>query len=177
MPARLRRVWALLAVALFATALASPAAAHTDLVSSDPANGATLDTAPERITLKFGEAVLPSGAQIVAKSANGTKVDLGPAEVSGAKVTATWPADAADGAYRVSWRVAGEDGHPLEGAFGFTVKAAAPSASAAPEPITSASPVADTTEEAGSGVNLLLPALLVVALVGLGLFVWRSRAN
>lgn len=177
MPARLRRVWALLAVVLFATAVASPAAAHTDLVSSSPANGATLDAAPDRITLKFAEAVLPSGAQIVAKSADGTKVALGPAEVSGAKVTAAWPSAAAEGAYKVSWRVAGGDGHPLDGTFGFTVKAADPTEPASPEPapVTSASPVADTTEE--SGVNLLLPALFIAALAAAGFFVWRSRAD
>ncbi len=178
MPARLRRVWALLAVVLLATAVASPAAAHTDLVSSSPDNGATLDTPPDQITLKFAEAVLSSGAQIVAKSADGTKVDLGPAEVSGAKVTAVWPADAADGAYKVSWRVAGADGHPLDGTFGFSVKSAEPAATASAEPVApaaSASPVSDT--QSGSGVNLVLPALFVVALAAVGFFVWRSRGN
>ena len=180
MPARLRRVWAVLAVALLAVVVASPASAHTDLVSSDPENGATLEAAPDQITLKFAEAVLSSGAQIVAKSADGTKVDLGPAAVSGAKVTSTWPSDAADGAYKVSWRVSGEDGHPLEGTFGFSIKGSEPAATASAEPVApveSASPVSDTTEESGSGANLLLPALFVAALAVVGFFVWRSRAN
>jgi methionine-rich copper-binding protein CopC len=169
----------LLAVVLLATAVASPAAAHTDLVSSSPENGATLDAPPDQITLKFAEAVLTSGAQIVATSAKGTTVDLGPAEVAGAKVTAAWPADAAEGRYKVSWRVSGDDGHPLKGTFAFTVDAARPTQSAIAEPVdpaASASPVSDTTETS-SGVNLLLPALFVAALAAVGLFVWRSRAN
>ncbi len=178
MPARLRRVWALLAVALLATAVASPAAAHTDLVSSDPDNGSTLSAPPEMITLKFAEAVLASGAQIVATAADGAKVNLGPARVDGAKVTATWPRTADEGAYRVSWRVSGDDGHPLDGTFGFAIEGAQPTTSAASAaPLASASPVSDTTEETGSGVNLLLPALFVAALAAVGFFVWRSRAN
>jgi methionine-rich copper-binding protein CopC len=167
----------LLAVVLLATAVAPPAAAHTDLVSSNPENGATLDAPPDQITLKFAEAVLSSGAQIVATSTDGTTVDLGPAEVAGAKVTAAWPADAVEGRYKVSWRVSGDDGHPLDGTFRFTVQGPDTEPVTGADPVASASPVADTTEESGSGLNLLLPAVFVVALAAVGFFVWRSRAD
>ncbi len=179
MPAPIRRMWALLAVVFLTAAVASPAAAHTDLVSSSPEDGQTLTAPPEQVTLRFGEDLLTAGAQIVAKDDTGVKVGLGPAEVSGTRVSATWPQTADGGVYTVSWRAVADDGHPLEGAFSFTVKAAQPkAASASPEPVTATpSPAAATDDESGQGMNLLLPALFVVALAAVGFFVWRSRAD
>ena len=115
MPAPIRRMWALLAVAFFAAAVASPAAAHTDLVSSNPEDGQTLTAPPEQVTLRFGEDLLTGGAQVVAKDDTGVKVGLGPAEVSGTRLSATWPQTADGGTYTVSWRAVADDGHPLEG--------------------------------------------------------------
>jgi copper resistance protein C len=180
MPAPIRRMWALLAVAFFAVAVASPAAAHTELVSSNPEDGQTLTAPPEQVTLRFGEDLLPAGAQIVAKDDTGVEVGLGPAEVSGTKLSATWPQTADTGTYTVAWRAVAGDGHPLEGTFTFAVKGAGPTsspepASASPEPV-SPSPAA-ATDESGQGMNLLLPALFVVALAAVGFFVWRSRAD
>jgi methionine-rich copper-binding protein CopC len=172
-------MWALLAVVFLTAAVASPAAAHTELVSSSPEDGQQLSVPPEQINLRFGEDLLTGGAQVVAKDDTGVKVGLGPAEVTGTKLTATWPQTADNGTYTVAWRAVADDGHPLEGTFTFAVKAAQPeAASASPEPLTaSPSPAAATDDESGQGMNLLLPALFVVALAAVGFFVWRSRAD
>ena len=174
MPAPLRGLWVLLAVALLAVAAATPAAAHTDLISSDPADGRTLSAPPEQVTLRFGEDILDGGAKVVAKDDRGARVDLGPPEVAGPKVSVAWPQTAAAGTYTVAWRAVSDDGHPLEGTFAFTVQAASPSAD--PD-----SPAADPTPAAdgqqGTGVNLAVPGLFVIALLAIGLIVWRSRAD
>jgi len=101
MPAPIRGLRALLAVALLVTAAATPAAAHTDLVSTDPADGKVLSAPPERLTMRFGEDILDGGARVVAQDQSGGKVDLGPAQVNGPELTAAWPGNAAEGTYTV----------------------------------------------------------------------------
>ncbi|NHA01795.1 copper resistance protein CopC [Nocardioides sp. W3-2-3] len=58
-----RRVPALLAALLVAVAavvgLASPASAHATLVSTDPAEGAVVPSAPGQVTFTFDEPVQP----------------------------------------------------------------------------------------------------------------------
>ena len=175
MPAPFRRRWALLAMALLAVAVAAPAAAHTDLVSSDPADGQTLSAPPEQLTMRFGEDILGGGARVVAADESGVRVALGPVQVSGPELTTTWPRAAAAGTYTVAWRAVSGDGHPLEGSFAFTVKSpdeSPPPAAPSAEP----SPVADDQPQA-TGVNLMVPGVFVIVLLAVGLIVWRSRAD
>ena len=55
----------LLLVLAFVVAGAWPAGAHTSLLSSDPADGARLDTAPEQVVLTFSEPIRePSEASV-----------------------------------------------------------------------------------------------------------------
>jgi len=74
MPAASRGIGVTLLAALFAL-LATPVAAHTDLVSSRPADGAVLDAAPPAVSARFGEDLLPAGARLVAEDASGAAVD------------------------------------------------------------------------------------------------------
>lgn len=162
---------------------ASPAAAHTELISSSPADGATLSSPPQRVTLTFGEDLLASGDELVARDAQGTAVALGDSRVDGAQLSAAWPQAADAGTYRVAYRAVASDGHPLEGSVTFTVTAASPTgqASTAASPTEQASPAAspaapaDTTDS--SGVNLWAPLALLGALLVAGLVLWRSRAQ
>ena len=124
MPAPFRRLWALLAMALLAVTAVTPAVAHTDLVSSDPADGQTLSAPPQKLTMRFGEDILDGGARVVAEDDRGAEVALGPVQVAGPDLIATWPQTAAAGKYTVAWRAVSDDGHPLEGTFAFTVKSA-----------------------------------------------------
>lgn len=176
MPTPARRRWVLLVAAFFVVSIAVPAAAHTDLVSSDPQQGQTLTTAPDTIRLTFGEDLLTAGDRLVAEAADGASVDLGPSSVKGAVLSADWPTTAGSGQYTVSYRAVAEDGHPLEGriTFQITDKSAAPSTVASPSPV--AAPT-QTQPQASSPVRILAPALLIAALLGAGFFVWRSRAD
>lgn len=144
---------------------AAPAAAHTDLVSSSPKDGATLSSAPQKVSLKFGEDLLTAGDELVAKDAQGVSVELGPSRVDGPTLSAAWPAAAAAGEYRVSYRAVAEDGHPLEGTVTFSVSAA---------PAQTPQPAA---ESMSSRPNLWAPLALIVALLAAGAWFWRSRAN
>lgn len=177
MPAPARRRWVLLVAVLLALTTAAPAAAHTELVSSDPADGQSLSEPPDELTLRFGEDLLPAGAELVAKDASGARVDLGQPEVDGATLSASWPAEAAGGDYTVAYRAVAGDGHPLEGTFGFRITEpeqpeAAPAVSASP-----ATAPQPADPDSGGTPNLAIPVLFVAALLAVGFFVWRSRAD
>ncbi|MCK9793892.1 copper resistance protein CopC [Isoptericola sp. 4D.3] len=146
-PARRRRALAVLLAAALAPALglavAQPAAAHDRLLSSDPADGATLDAPPAQLALVFSAEVLEAGAQVSVTTPDGTT----PARVSvdGDEVVAALPADLPGGEWDVAWRVVSSDGHPIEGELGYTVADAAPSPSpgapsAGPSPSPSGTP-------------------------------------
>jgi copper transport protein len=120
--ARLLRVLAAVALGLVGLALwASPASAHAELESSDPADGANLDAAPTVVTLVFSESVRAELGAVRVFDADGERIDNGALTVAGATVTVGLQPDVGDGAYIVTYRVVSADGHPVRGAVTFTV--------------------------------------------------------
>ncbi|MFJ1865064.1 copper resistance CopC/CopD family protein [Streptomyces sp. NPDC088097] len=125
-PARMSAVVLTLVAVLCALVLggAGPAPAHAGLSGSDPADGAVLDTAPERITLTFTESVsFPDGALRVLSPSNERVDPRPPQHADGRDDTArvALRGNLARGTYTVAWRVVSADGHPISGAFTFSV--------------------------------------------------------
>ncbi|GAA4718929.1 copper transport protein [Promicromonospora umidemergens] len=130
-----RLVVGLLAAFVLATWCAPFASAHTKLESTVPAAGSTSDVPVAEVALRFTLPVTPLGDGIVVVGPAGTvAADVASAE-GGLVLVATPREPLAAGDYTVTWTAAAQDGHPLEGTFGFTVAGAgpAPSESAAPE--------------------------------------------
>ena len=101
------------------------ALAHANLASSDPAEGAALDSAPSKVTLTFTEPPDPQLSTIEVLNAAGSEVQSGAVRpVSGdpSSLQVALPGDLPDGVYTVSWSVISTtDGHPTRGAFAFGV--------------------------------------------------------
>ncbi|QXC62886.1 copper resistance protein CopC/CopD [Aquihabitans sp. G128] len=116
-----RAVALVAAVLALALAPASPASAHAELTSTNPADGGVEATAPKEVTLQFSEdvAVQADGVRIL--DGNGERVDAGTATASGDTVTAKVDGTLSKGGYVVAWRVLSADGHPVRGAFSFSV--------------------------------------------------------
>lgn len=115
-----------MAAALGAVALvvvASPAAAHSALIASDPVADAVLDRSPEEIRLDFNEPVSVAADGVRLLDADGGEVELERPRVQDARVTAAVDGELEDGSYVVAWKVASADGHPVTGAFAFAVGA------------------------------------------------------
>ena len=120
-----RRLLAAAAVTAILLGLAaSPAAAHAELRSTDPASGAALAAAPRKITLGFSEPVEASLTSIGVVGRNGTVKIGAPRHPGGASrfVTVEVPRLPAGG-YAVIWRVVSADSHPIRGSFTFRVGA------------------------------------------------------
>ncbi|WP_170107072.1 copper resistance CopC family protein, partial [Blastococcus saxobsidens] len=101
--------------------IAGPAAAHATLVSTDPGEGARLDTAPAEVTLRFSEGVSLGAGYARVLSADQERVDAGAASVDGGTLTIPLRGDLPDGGYLVTYRVISADSHPVAGAFSFAV--------------------------------------------------------
>lgn len=120
--ARALRVVALLVVLLIVAP--AIALAHGGLRSSSPAKGDHLAVAPRELRLTFSEAAELAFSGIELRGPDGRAVALGTlASASGDPKTLiariTGPLTA--GAYRVVWRMAGADGHPVRGEFEFVL--------------------------------------------------------
>src|SRR5688572_18185337 len=104
-------------------AWAVPAHAHTELRSTDPASGATLQSPPSRVLLGFSEPVEVSFGSIRLVDAAGGDIETGPARhpEEGSRFVAVDLPDIDAGTYVVAWRVLSADAHPIQGAFTFTV--------------------------------------------------------
>ncbi|GAA0243494.1 copper resistance protein CopC [Actinomadura nitritigenes] len=112
-------------VAVLAAALggltATPALAHTQLVSSTPGKGASAAAVTE-VKLVFSDEI--SNAKVIVKDAHGKAFQSGAAEHKGTTVTQKLTGALPAGSYTVAYRVVGADGHPVQ-ADGLTFTATA----------------------------------------------------
>ena len=170
-----------LAVALLAGTvllLAAPAAsAHAVLRGSDPASGASLPKAPEKVTLTFTEPPDLTLSSIHVLDSSGNSVERGKAAgVPGNRLAIAVPlGQLPNGAYTVSWRaVSSTDGHLTSGSFAFGVGVQAPAAA------TSGSPAPSTPSPSSLGVAgrwmLDWGLILLVGAVASSLLVFPRRA-
>jgi methionine-rich copper-binding protein CopC len=172
-------------------ATATPALAHTELKSSDPADGSSLGTAPTRVSLTFEEAVGIPATPISVAGPDGSSWQVGTATVDGATVSAPVTPAGPAGTYTVSYSVIADDGDTVTGKVSFslttpttpTTTAAPTSAAAATTAaVAAAAPTTAATSAAGSDSGGGVPGwvwiliVVVVVVVG-GFFLARSRRS
>jgi copper transport protein len=175
-----RRLLVVVAGACLLLVLAAPAAgAHALLRSSDPAGGASLDQAPQQVTLTFTEPPDPALSSAHVLDATGRAVERGRARVVAGKplVLEVPLGQLGDGTYTVSWRVVSRtDGHLTSGAFAFGVGVAAPVVAAGGgRAAAPATPPPSPLEVAGRWA-LDWGLILLVGAVAAGLLVFRRAA-
>ena len=168
--------------------VASPAAAHDQLISSSPADQRELSTPPSQIRLTFNDAPMKGTPKIIAGERGGDPVILGTPTIEGKTVTVPWPAKAA-GTYGVTWRVVSSDGHPINGSFAFRVQNAGTASSSPSVPVESpstsnntpgaASPAANTNTSSSNTGGMLagLAAALMAAVVLVAILVRRRQGK
>ena len=106
----------------------SPASAHAELLKSDPASGALLDTSPTQIQLFLSESVSLDFSQVQLYDRTRAEMQLGalgranndPNSISVPILQTLQP-----GIYTVAWRaLSSTDGHLTAGLYAFRVKGA-----------------------------------------------------
>lgn len=171
----------LTALAAAVVLLAPAASAHDELMSTSPQDGSSV-TAPVQVALRFTQDLLAIGNRLRIEGP-GPATNLS-ARATGPTLTASLDPDLPAGAYRVTWRAVSADGHPLSGAFGFTLTQPT---TARPEPTadetaTAAVPsVPSVPEQAGTSGRLVLLLAAVAAVgalaAGLGVAARRNRSH
>ncbi len=162
-------VVAVLALMLWAGSVA----AHAELVSSDPADGAVLATPPTAVTLTFSEGLNASESRFELDGPDGSQVGTGTAAKDGDEAMALGGLALGPGSYTIKWTSVSLDTDILRGTLTFTV-------SDGPSPAASSrTGTADAgTTSATSDGDIALPiviALVLVAIVG-AYVIRRSRA-
>ncbi len=128
-------------LAVFVTA--APAWAHTELKSSDPADGSSLPSTPTTVTLTFEEAVTLPANPIEVTGPDGSSWTVGTATISGASVSAPVEATGPAGQYTLRYTVTADDGDAVKGTVRFTLTSAAtPATTEAAAPTTAAAEAA-----------------------------------
>jgi len=132
-----------LLTALAAVGFAGPAAAHDVLISSDPADGSTVQTAPATVTLTFDQPVQDFEPVITMTGPDGQSYQSGSPTVDSTVVTSAVGEITQAGEYVIAYRVVSADGHPVTGEVKFQFNGAGSAAAGTP-------PVAGTST-AGTG--------------------------
>ena len=159
-----RLITAALLLTVAALTGASSAAAHTVLVSSDPAADATLNAGPSRVSARFNEDLQPTFAAMTVVGPDGNLWSSGDTEVKGAVASVAVRPLGPSGKYTVNYRVTSDDGHVVSGAWSFMVSV--PS-TGAPGPVAAGS---------ASGSRIALwPFIVGAALILGGAAAWGLR--
>lgn len=156
---------------------AGQALAHARLLGSDPADGATLPTAPQRVSLHFNEAMPADFSTVTVTGPDGAAWQTGPVTADGTTLAVALRPLGPAGRYEIGYRVISDDGHPVTGAVAFVLAAPGPGASAPPA-TTAAAPAPAVASSAPGGDStpvwpwiagaVLLVAAGVVAALRLG---------
>ena len=135
-----------LAISMF-PAGAGPAAAHSELIASEPVSNAQLASAPELARLSFASPIEPGLASAAVSIGGAQAQELTTRVADGSRLIAELPAAGGTGAeagadsgaivWTVSYRVVALDGHLIDGEVSFSVQGgsvAAPSTTASVAP-------------------------------------------
>jgi methionine-rich copper-binding protein CopC len=181
----------------FGAVFATPALAHTRLISSNPGKDSSVSSI-DKVELVFSDKI--SFAEVRVVDDKNQDFQKGKAERAGTKVTQPLDGGLPAGSYTVKYAVVGEDGHRIakddlkfvvagmEGASSLpsgppdAARSPAPSASEQPAPAATAtdvkaSPAAEKSSSSSGGGGtwvVIVVGLLIGIGIGLGI-VWRAK--
>lgn len=111
-------------VAALVTLWTAPNAwAHTELVASDPADGAQVIVALSSVTLTFNEPVDPDEATIDVIGPGNAEWESGAITATGNRLTMPVRPTGPTGSYTMAYRIVSADGDPVAGSVHFSLSA------------------------------------------------------
>ena len=152
----------------FLTLVSAPSQAHTQLVSSSPADGAILEVAPTAVTFVFDEPLLSHLDTVSINTESGVNVTSKSVKPNKNTLSMPWPIDLMPGRYQVAYRIVADDGHPVTGSITLSYGTpVAPSASPMATGVTSDDAVVEDSAPVGTMVTViaLIAAVLSISLI------------
>ena len=109
-------------LAMLATMLGmGTASAHSAVVGSNPENGASIQVAPDKVSVTFNEALQAQFAALTVTGPDGNLWTKSDPSVEGPTVSADLGDLGPTGVYTIAYRVTSADGHPVNGTLTFTL--------------------------------------------------------
>ena len=185
----MKRLLILFPIVLLSILATAPlAAAHTQLISSDPKDGAQVAAPPQQITLTFNEPVQVDQTTVTVTGADGTAWTVG--QITGkdatllVPVTPTGPA----GLYTLNFKIGSADDHAVTGTTKFTMTVPLTTTTTPPPTTTttpssaapSVAPAADVRTDQSSGIPWwvwLIVVLGVAAAAAVTVFLRKRSAT
>ena len=115
-----RLVGALLITVGISVGFAGSASAHDVLISSNPADNATVQVAPTTVSFTFDQPIQNFDPVVSLVGPDGKQYATGSPQISGNVITGTVGAGPA-GTYTAAYRIVSADGHPVTGQIHFTL--------------------------------------------------------
>ncbi len=172
---RLRQITAIFGAILLAFA-ASPASAHTVVVSSTPQKDSVISSLPATITITFAEDLVAIGNSnsVSVLDPSGEEVSVGDISVSGATLSRQVSPSDKTGIFSVAYRAVAADGHVINGDFAFTVEAMAVTTSE-----TDLDPISSEPNKLENKISiyLILSATAIVGGLLVLIFIWKRQSK
>ncbi|GEE01135.1 copper resistance protein C [Gordonia spumicola] len=146
--------------ALAAGLVAGPAAAHSALTGASPEKGASIETAPDKVTLTFNEDLQPAFATIKVVGPDNHFWQTSEPVIDGRTASVSLSGLGPVGTYQVNYRVTSADGHPVSGQTTFTLTKAGTGTPGEAVPADYQAP-----EESGHGFPVWGVVLIIAAAV------------
>lgn len=119
----MKKVGVILSLFLLLSLNTTPAFAHTELLSSDPAAGSLVESWPAEISLTFNEDLISVGDEksnfLVVNNAAGDQISADDEVLTGSQIKVSLDPNTIKGPVLVYYRVVSADGHPVEGEYTF----------------------------------------------------------
>ncbi len=155
------KIFKSLLVSLFLIGFSSPAFAHSDILQTDPEDGAVLYEMPESFVVTYNENLIADGT-FAALVTNGQATTL-ETEVIDNQVFIAMDPTLPPGEYTVEFKTVAADGHPQEGSINFTLFMQAVAVPAEIEPVEVPEvTIMQPVQETGSNLNPLWGAIAVI---------------
>nr|WP_211178186.1 copper resistance CopC family protein [Pseudonocardia acidicola] len=146
---------------------AAPAFAHAQLEGSDPPDGASLATAPDKVTVRFSDTMQQGFNALTVIGPDHLAYQQGAVTASGDSVSVGVKPLGPAGRYTIGYRVVSDDGHPVEGSVSFTLTTPGAGTGSAPSAVPA--PAAQAAPDQGSGGAPVWPWIVgAIVLVGGG---------
>jgi len=112
----------ILTLAAFTVAASATLAfAHSEGMTTMPADGDVVQAAPSEIMFMFDDAIRLTRIEMIHASDPAVDLDLAGQQSFATEYTVPVTA-VGDGTYQITWRGLGVDGHPVQGEFSFEVE-------------------------------------------------------
>lgn len=146
--------------------------AHSHLSDSNPKDGEEITNAIQEITLDFDGEIM-QGSYIEVTSTEGATFEVDKINIGEGQLVAILEKPLPNGEFKVDWSIISADGHPLEGAYSFTVNVPDLNTSP-PDKADLEGQFTDTTENANIFMYIVIGVAVIILVVG-GILLFRRK--